>query len=305
MSEPSKRRGLPLRVKMRHEAHFVEELAARHEVPVGKMVPLSQIEPDPEQPRGSMGDLSDLVASIKDKGILEPLLVRSRPAGQASDPSEEEETAGASPSYRIISGERRYRAAVQAGLFEAPVIEMELEEQEVREIALIENLQRKDLTPFEEAEGYRALAQSHDYTHEDIANAVGKSRSVITESLSLLSIPPRVRSSLEALGITSKSLLLEVLKAGSEDEMLALVERVASEGLSRDDLRQEMRENAKAKRSTGHAARRKPYRFKFRAPDKSFTVNLSFRKSTVEREDLIAALESILAQLQEEAKAEG
>ncbi|HKI85665.1 MAG TPA: ParB/RepB/Spo0J family partition protein [Thermoanaerobaculia bacterium] len=301
MSEPSKKRGLPLRVKMRHEAHFVEELTARHEVPVGKMVPLSMLEPDPEQPRGSMGDLSDLVASIREKGILEPLLVRP----WRMDEERADDDAGQSPSaYRIISGERRYRAAVEAGLFEVPVIAMDLEDQEVREIALIENLQRKDLTPFEEAEGYRALAETHDYTHEDIATAVGKSRTVITESLSLLAIPVRVRSSAEALGIGSKSLLLEVVKAGSEGEMLELLERVAAEGLSRDDLRKETRNGGKQRSAASSAGRRKPYRFKFRAPDKSFTLNLSFRKSTVERDDLIGALEEILVQLRSEQSQE-
>ena len=99
----SKKRGLPLRVKMRHDTHFVEELTSRHETPVGKMVPLSAIEPDPEQPRKSMGDLDDLVASIESKGVLEPILVR--PLGE-DDGSE----------FRIISGERRYRAAQEAGL---------------------------------------------------------------------------------------------------------------------------------------------------------------------------------------------
>lgn len=300
MSEPSKKRGLPMRVKMRHEAHFVEELAARHEVPIGKMVPLSQIEPDPDQPRGSMGDLSDLVASIKEKGILEPLLVRPRPG--ASDGVIDSDDASSLAPYRIISGERRYRAAVDAGLFEAPVIEMDLDEQEVREISLIENLQRKDLTPFEEAEGYKALADSHDYTHEDIANAVGKSRSVITESLSLLAIPARVRSSVEALGITSKSLLLEILKADSETEMLKLIERVVSEGLSRDDLRRETRGGSKREKRRVSRGSWKPYHFKFRSPDKSYALDLSFRKTTVEREDLIAALEAILGQLRAEAE---
>lgn len=301
MSEPSKKRGLPLRVKMRHEAHFVEELAARHEVPVGKMVPLSQIEPDPDQPRGSMGDLSDLVGSIKEKGILEPLLVRPRPSGGGVGSPEDDSAPG---TYRIISGERRYRAAIEAGLFEAPVIEMDLDEQEVREIALIENLQRKDLTPFEEAEGYLALSERHEYTHEEIANAVGKSRSLVTESLSLLEMPAPVRASVEALGITSKSILLQVLKSGSEEKMLELLERVATEGLSRDDLRRETKASKTSRAKDSASGRRKPYHFKFRAPDKSYTLNLSFRKSTVERDDLISALESILEQLREEASSE-
>ena len=158
MSEPvvNKRRGLPLRVKMRHDPHFVEELAARHETSLGRFIPLSAIEPDPNQPRSAMGDLSDLVSSIRDKGVLEPLLVRRQPEGSTK-------------SFRIISGERRYRASLEAGLFEVPAIEMDVTDQEALEIALIENLQRKDLTPFEEAEGYRGLADQHGYTHEQIA----------------------------------------------------------------------------------------------------------------------------------------
>src|SRR6476661_5267945 len=143
-----------MRVKMRHDTHFVEELTARHETPVGKMIPLAAIEPDPGQPRSTMGDLDDLVASIRDKGVLEPILVRPRPGD-----GDEEGPAGV--LYRIISGERRYRAAQEAGLYEVPAIEMEVTDEEALEIALIENLQRKDLTPFEEADGYRLLAERH------------------------------------------------------------------------------------------------------------------------------------------------
>ena len=103
-------------------------------------------------------------------------------------------------------------------------------------LGLIENLQRKDLTPFEEAEGYRLLAERHSYTHEEIATAVGKSRTVVTEGLSLLQMPARVRDTVQALDITSKSLLLEVLKAGDEQEMIELLEEVARRGLNRDGL---------------------------------------------------------------------
>jgi ParB family chromosome partitioning protein len=268
---------------MRHEAHFVEELAARHEAPLGRMVPLSAIEPDPGQPRSTMGDLADLVASIRDKGILEPLLVRPLTAeGQGSDER---------PAfrYRIIAGERRYRAALQAGLFEAPVIEMDVSEDEALEIALIENLQRKDLTPFEEAEGYQSLADRHGYTHEQIAGAVGRSRTVVTETLQLLKVAPRVRDAMQALGIQTKSTLLEILKAPSEGAMLALLDKVAQQGLSRDDLRRETRRKTRGKR--------RPYVFKFKAPDKTYSLALTFRQATVERGDLIQALQSILDDL--------
>jgi ParB family chromosome partitioning protein len=281
---------------MRHEPHFVEELTARHETPVGKMVPLSTIEPDPNQPRSAMGDLDELVSSIRDKGVLEPILVRPRP-----EPEEDDGTpAPAGVLYRIISGERRYRASQEAGLYEVPVIEMDVSEQEALEIALIENLQRKDLTPFEEAEGYRLLAERHEYTHEEIASSVGKSRTVITESLSLLQMPPRVRDTVQALAITSKSLLLEVLKAGDEQEMIELLEEVARRGLNRDDLRQRLRRGGDRSGGGGKNGRRRPYVFRFKSPDKSYSLSLTFRQSEVDKDDLVRALEQILTDLRRE-----
>ncbi len=290
MSDPVRKRGgLPMRVKMRHDNHFVEELSARHETPVGKMIPLSAIEPDPKQPRTSMGDLDDLVHSIRDKGILEPILVRPLTSLDGLDGGE------GGILYRIISGERRYRAAQEAGLYEVPAIEMDVTDQEALEIALIENLQRKDLTPFEEAEGYRMLGEAHGYTHEEISEAVGKSRTVVTESLSLLQMPPRVRDTVQALGLTSKSLLLEVLKAGDEEEMIDLLEEVARRGLNRDDLRQRLRRGDKG----GKSSRRKPYVFRFKAPDRTFSLSLSFRQSEVDQDDLIRALEQILTDLRQ------
>lgn len=312
-----KKRGLPMRVKMRHDTHFVEELTTRHETPVGKMVPLSAIEPDPDQPRQSMGDLDDLVASIRDKGVLEPILLRPLPgaSGEGDQLADEDEVdapgalpflggggAARGPAYRIISGERRYRAAQEAGLYEVPAIVFEVSEEEALEIALIENLQRKDLTPFEEAQGYRALIDRHGYTHEQIAESVGKARTVITESLSLLQMPARVRQAVQALGIHSRSLLLEVLKAKSEEEMLRLLEEVSRQGLNRDDLRRRMRNR---ERSSAGGRRRKPYTFKFRAPDKTYTLSLAFRQSEVDRDDLMRALEQILSQLRAEAAGDG
>lgn len=275
-----KKRGLPLRVKMRHDTHFVDELAARHGVPVGRMVPISTLDPDADQPRSSMGDLGDLVTSIREKGVLEPILVRPV-AGE-----------GEAPRLRIISGERRYRAALKAGLYEVPVIEMDVEADEALEIALIENLQRKDLTPFEEAEGYRQLGGRFGYTHEQIADTVGRSRSLVTETLALLQLPARVRDVAQALDISSKSVLLEVLKGADETEMIAMLEEVAARGLNRDDLRRRTRRT-----SPSASAGRRPYTFKFRSPDRSFSLALRFRRQSVERDDLIAALEQILEEL--------
>jgi len=293
---PAAKRGLPLRVKMRHSAHFVEELAHRHETPVGKMVPLSAIEPDPAQPRKEIGDLGELVNSIRDKGVLEPILVRVLPPAPAREgirpaPS----SPNAAPRYAIISGERRFRAALEAGLFEVPVIEMEVTEKEALEIALIENLQRKDLTAFEEAEGYQALGELHAYTQEEIGKAVGKSRSLVAETLSLLRIPAELRKEAQALGIESRSTLLEVAKAKSPEQMRSLLESIGTRGLTRDDLRRDTR--SRSGRGASASGRRKPYIFKFRAPDKTFALNLTFRQATVDRDDLIRALEQILEEI--------
>ena len=170
------KRGLPDTLRMRHDAHYVETLAAGAATPVGRMVPIDMIDPNPDQPRQAMGDLSELIASVTEKGIIEPLVVRQR-----------------GPRYQIIAGERRYHAAVQSGLTELPVVVRDVDETEMLELALVENLQRKDLTPFEEAEAMHSLAQKCGYTHEDLAKRLGKSRTAVTEALSLQNMPPEVR----------------------------------------------------------------------------------------------------------------
>lgn len=283
----AKKRGLPERVRMRATSHFVDELTSRNEEePIGRMISISSIEPDPSQPRTSMGDLSELAKSIRDKGVLEPILVR---------PLERPLPSGA--QFLIISGERRYRASMEAGLTEVPAIEMPVSVEEALEIALIENLQRKDLTPFEEAEGYKALAERFDYTHEQISDAVGKSRTVITESFALLQMSRRVREAADALGIHTKSLLLEVLKCDTDEEMIALLEEVNLHGLSRDDLRRQKRG---AKTPDG-AAKRRPFVFNFKAPDKSYSLALKFKQTEVSKGELITALERILSDLKTES----
>ncbi len=288
----SKRRGLPSKVRMRHSQHFVEELAARSEQSVGRLLAISSIEPDPAQPRGQMGDLTELTESIRSKGVLEPILVRRiEPDDEASSETGESSSA----TYRIISGERRFRSAMAAGLIEIPAIEMSVSEDEALEIALIENLQRKDLTPFEEAEGYRRLAEAYDYTHEKISESVGKSRVSVTESLALLQMPARVRDVVEALGIRSKSILLEVMKLEDEDEMIRLLEKTQTLGLNRAELRQEVKRSRKEPRRQ----KAKPYTFSFKAPDKRFSLSLRFRQSTVDHDDLIGALEEILSELKD------
>jgi ParB family transcriptional regulator, chromosome partitioning protein len=269
------RRGLPVSIAMRHDEHYVSALATSAGTPVGRMIPIEQIEPNPHQPRQVMGDLSELIASIAEKGIIEPIVVRQR-----------------GDRYQIVAGERRYQASIQAGLRELPVVIREVDDMEVIELALIENLQRKDLTPFEEAEALHGLAQRCGYTHEDLARKLGKSRSAITESLALTAMPEEVRNLCRLADISSKSLLLQVVRQEEPEKMTALVERIASQGGA---TRQQVRE-AVAKPKPG---RPKNYTFAYRPPTKQFNLKLSFAKSKVQKEEIIDALEAIIRDLRE------
>jgi ParB family transcriptional regulator, chromosome partitioning protein len=258
---------------MRHDEHYVEALAASAGAPVGRIISIEQIDPNPNQPRQVMGDLSELIASIAEKGIIEPLVVR--PRGER---------------FQIVAGERRYQAAVQVGLHDLPVVIRDVDETEMLEIALIENLQRKDLTPFEESEALHGLAASCGYTHEDLARRLGKSRSSITESLALSTMPEEVRNLCRLADISSKSLLLQVVRQETAQKMTALVERIASQGGA---TRQQLREAA----ARPKAGRPKHYVFAFRPPTKAFNLKLSFNKSRASRDEIIDALEGILRDL--------
>ena len=267
------KRGLPETLRMRHDEHYVEALAASAGAPVGRMAPIDLLDPNPNQPRQVMGDLSELMASVSEKGIIEPLIVRLR-GGR----------------YQIIAGERRYHAAVQVGLPEVPVIVREVDDIEVMELALVENLQRKDLTAFEEAEALNQLAQRCKYTHEDMARKLGKSRTSITESLSLNQMPDEVRNLCRLADITSKSTLLQIVRQSDPQKMLALVEKLAGQGATtRESVRQE---TAKAK--TG---RPRNFVFSFKPPTKAFQLRMSFTKGRVDKSEIISALENIIRDL--------
>src|SRR6266404_4099368 len=208
----SMKRGLPERASMRHDAHFVEELTRRSGRHIGSMIPLSMIEPNTEQPRTTLGNIEELAASIREKGVLEPILVRSLEPNR----------------YQIISGERRFRAATLAGLDEIPAIELDVDDKETLEIALIENIQRKDLTPFEEAEGLYILQQKFGYTHERISQVIGKSRTTVTETLLINEIPDRLRAMCREAGVSSKSILVQIARAGNEQAMEQALRRLAT-----------------------------------------------------------------------------
>ena len=141
-------------------------------------IPLREIEPDKEQPRKAFDEtaLAELAKSISEHGVLQPIVVRPNPAG----------------GYKIVAGERRWRASRQAGLSEIPVVVVEVSDAEAIELALIENLQREDLDPVEEALGYKQLMERCNLTQEQAAEKVAKSRSAVANSLRILSLPDEV-----------------------------------------------------------------------------------------------------------------
>ena len=278
MSRPS---GLPQSKRMRHDSHFVEEITSHHGAEsVGRMIDIRRIEPNPHQPRKQFGDLSEMVASVKEKGILEPILVRTH-----------------GEKYQIIAGERRYQAAKQAGLQRLPCIEVDVDSRGMLEISLIENLQRKDLTAFEEAAAIQRLSDQFRYTHEEIARKLGKSRTVITEMLSLNKLPEAIQDRCRQADIVSKSMLLQVARQRSVEDMHRLIDSISGEGITRGQAR-------RFNKPADAGRRNRPYTYRFKPDDGTFQFTLTFRKAEVERDEVIHTLQQILTRLVKEARAE-
>lgn len=181
------------------------------------MLKISEIEPNRSQPRRDFDEnsLSDLAQSISQHGLLQPLLVRPLPIG----------------GYQIVAGERRYRACRMAGLTEVPVTIRELSDTETMELALIENLQREDLSPIEEALGYKALIDEHGFSQEEVATSVGKSRPAIANSLRILKLPDSVLEYVKQDKISAGH-ARALLMLDSEEDMLELAELIYKKDLS-------------------------------------------------------------------------
>lgn len=179
-------------------------------------VPIDKINPNPNQPRTLFNEtlLNELADSIRENGVLQPLLVRKKGKG-----------------YEIIAGERRYQASKIAGLEELPVIVKEVDDQKMLELALIENLQRSDLNPIEEAKGYRQLIKASGMTQEALSKAVSKSRSSITNSLRLLDLPEPVQQYLFDGRLTAGH-ARAILAVPYEEQRIKLADKVVAEGLS-------------------------------------------------------------------------
>jgi ParB family chromosome partitioning protein len=193
-----------------------EDYAALDRLRQAKAVPVDFVRPGRFQPRRHFDEegLQALAQSIREKGVLQPLLVRRHPE--------------AANAYEIIAGERRWRAAQLAQLHEIPVVIRELDDREALEIALVENIQRQDLTALEEAEGYRRLMEEFQHTQEQLAKAVGKSRSHVANMMRLLGLPEGVRALVEA-GTLSAGHARALLNAGDPE---ALAREVVRRGLN-------------------------------------------------------------------------
>lgn len=180
------------------------------------VVPIDKITPNKDQPRKlfKVDELAELADSIKQNGILQPLLVRKRGSG-----------------YEIVAGERRYQAAKAAGLTEVPVVIREISDDDVFKLALIENLQRSDLSPIEEARGYKQLLMDKGLTQEELAKALSKSRSAITNTIRLLDLPEEVQKYVEE-GQLSAGHARAILAVPQEEARIRLAEKVIQEKLS-------------------------------------------------------------------------
>ncbi len=207
-------------------------------------VKLMDIEPNRDQPRKQFDEkaLAELSNSIAQHGVLQPLLVRPMPDG----------------SYQLVAGERRWRASRMAGLTEVPVVIRDLTDAQVAELALVENLQREDLNPIEEANGFKELADKYGYTQEEISNLVGCSRSAITNALRLLSLASELQE-LVSNGEISAGHARAILTASDKEYQAELAKLVIKEDLSVRETERLARNSVKTESKGKKAKKRNPY----------------------------------------------
>jgi ParB family transcriptional regulator, chromosome partitioning protein len=203
-------------------------------------IPIEFLRPNPRNPRRNFGEdgLDELAASIKEKGIIQPLLARP--------------LAGIADAYEIIAGERRWRAAQRAGLHEVPIISFEADDRQALELAIVENVQRADLDPLEEAAGYERLGDEFLYTQADLAKVIGKSRSHVSNCLRLLKLPERTKALLREGKISAGH--ARVLLSSAEPDALAA--KIAAQNLSVRDTEKLLEGAAESSSPKGQGPRK-------------------------------------------------
>ncbi len=194
---------------------------------------LMDIEPNREQPRKQFDEtlLAELADSIAQHGVIQPLVVRPLKDG----------------GYQLVAGERRWRAARMAGLYEVPVVIKELTDEETIELAMVENLQREDLNPLEEAQGYKYMMEKLSITQEEAAKKVGKSRPAVANALRLLSLPDEILKMVESKEL-SPGHARALLSFGTEDEMIAIANLIVKKGLSVREVERLAKQSKKVKK---------------------------------------------------------
>lgn len=226
-------------------AIFTDNSVDEYSVSSGSVkVKLIDIEPNRDQPRKVFDEkaLSELADSIAQHGVLQPLLVRPMMDG----------------GYQLVAGERRWRASRMAGLTEVPVVIKELTDSQVAEIALVENLQRENLNPLEEARGYKELSERYGYTQEEVATIVGKSRSAIANALRLLGLADGVLELINT-GELSAGHAKAILYSEDKDYQLELAKLVVKEGLSVRETERLARKSVATPSTGKRAKKRNPY----------------------------------------------
>lgn len=272
--QKAKKTGLPDDITMRHDNHYVDLIEEKLYGPRIRMISIDKIDPSPHQARTELGDIEELMASIKEKGILQAIIVREKDG-----------------RYEIIAGERRWVAGKNIGLKDVPCIEMNVSDNEAMEIALIENLQRKDLDVFEEADGLNALVDMYGYSHKQIAEKIGKARSTITEIISISKIPKEIRNMCEEFSIKSRSTIIELAKQENENNMYRLITEIKKRELKREDTRD------LSKMIKGKEKKIDKYVYKYEEKDKSFKLKIEFKQQRVTKDEIVQILEKLIKKL--------
>jgi ParB family transcriptional regulator, chromosome partitioning protein len=193
-----------------------EETKSTERARAQRRVPIEFLKPNPRNPRKNFSDteLDELVASVRERGVIQPIVVRP--------------VRGSADAFEIIAGERRWRAAQRAGLHDVPIISVDASDAEALELAIIENVQRTDLNAIEEAEGYRALIDEFDHTHDDVAKIVGKSRVHITNTMRLLKLSDTVKAFVHSGKLTAGHARMLV----GQPNAVELAEEIVARGLN-------------------------------------------------------------------------
>lgn len=265
----SKKVGLPEFIKMKHDYHLVDEISLRSKTPVIRNIPIDKIIANQLQPRKDMGDLAELTESIRINGIIEPVIVRPKQG-----------------HFEIVAGERRFRAAKDAGISEIPCIEHDIPDNEALELSIVENIQRKDLNVFEQAQSIMSLAEIYGYSHEEIAKKIGKSRVTVSELIRITDLPIEIKQKCLEMAINSKTFLLELTKLEDPEKMDEILNQYSQKAFSRDEIKQQRKKQVTKK-----------FKFNFVSEDKNIKINFHCQQEGVDKEKIIAVLEKLIVEI--------